>query len=87
MSIKGKIMISKGNENKCPQVVYVSHWSENFECWKTPVLNSGELGFNKPEDLLPFDYKTFQQLFFKWEIEEAERLKKIAEQNLSEWLP
>ena len=86
MSIKNKVMIRKGNENARPVIVYVSHLNTNFDLWVTPELNSAVVSLAKEEDLLPFNYKQYQQMLWQWEIDNIPNIKKRYEELLSEWL-
>jgi hypothetical protein len=86
MSIKNTVMIRNGNENARPVIVYVSHLNTNFDLWVTPELNSGVVSLAKEDDLLPFNYKQYQQMLWQWEIDNLVNVKKRYEELLAEWL-
>ncbi len=85
MSIKGKIMIRRGNENGEPVIVFVSHLNTNFGCWVTPVLNSDITHLTDEKDLIDFDYKIFQRMLYQWHIDEIPNLKNRYQELLKEW--
>lgn len=85
MSIKGKIMIRKGNEHQAPAVVFVSHWNPTYEWWVTPELNTPSLLFSKEEDLIPFNYKESQRMYYQWKIANQEKLTERLKVCLSEY--
>ena len=85
MNIKGKIMIRKGNENGEPCIVYVSHLNTNFDCWVTPQLNSGIVHLSKEEQLIEFNWKLFNRMYYEWKIEQLPKQKERFKELLSEW--
>jgi len=85
MSIKGKIMIRKGNENHHPCIVYVSH-KNRFCCWVSHELNTGNIHLsNSSKDFIPFNFKLFNQMDYQWEIDHCDIKKQKMIENLKEW--
>ena len=85
MSVKGQIKIRKGNENQAPAVVFVSH-TNSFDAWVCEILNTKGTVFTTDEsDLIDFNYKLFQQMYWDWEIKNQDKIKKRAIEIRKEW--
>lgn len=85
MSIKGQIKIRKGNENHAPVIVLVSH-KNSWDAWVCEILNTTETVFTIDEnDLIDFNYKLFQQMYWDWKIENQDKIKKRAIEMRKEW--
>lgn len=84
-SIENTVMIRKGNEYTAPIVVYVSIYEEELEVWRTYTINSDYAHPAKEEDLLPFDFKLFQRMYYQWHIDKLPELKNRYEELMSEY--
>lgn len=84
-SIKGQIKIRKGNVYKAPVVVFVSHIN-SLGAWVCEILNTAETVFTTDEkDLIDFNYKLFQQMYWDWKIENQDKIKQRAIEIRKEW--
>lgn len=82
--LKGTIKIRKGDDATAPMIVYVSHIN-TLGYWVTPKLNTGETYFSENTRLIDFSYAKFQQMYYRWEIDNLKIKEKRFQELLSEW--
>jgi hypothetical protein len=73
--MKEEIKIRLGNDSQEPMVVYVSGWHPGFEYWICEKINSGDTVLSKESQLIDFDYKEFQRLYYEWKIQQQDVIK------------
>ncbi len=73
--MKEEIKIRLGNDSQEPMVVYVLRWHPGFEYWICEKINSGDTVLSKESQLIDFDYKEFQRLYYEWKIQQQDVIK------------
>lgn len=82
--MKGQIKIRLGNESQEPCIVYIKGKNTNFNFWSCEILNTGDTVFSTDEQLIDFDYKEFNRIYYTWKIEQQDRIKENYKKLLKE---
>ena len=84
--MNNKIKIRKGNDIQEPTVVYVTGMSSHGDLWVTYKLNEiGTILLSADENLIDFDFKTFNKMYYEWKIKNHEATKQRMEELLKSY--